>query len=79
MDLALLPRVASFLVAKQFKANMTKGNTSPFSSPLVSTNLPFLAPKKYYDLYPAAEMIDLPKKPDVPKDFPPIARGTGGE
>ena len=35
--------------------------------------LPFYAPSKYYDLYPPAEQIDLPKNLDAPKDMPDIA------
>ena len=66
---------------KQLKKNMTEGNTSPFflAVGFHKPHLPFLAPKKYYDMYPAAEMIDLPMNPDVPKDFPPIAREVSGE
>ena len=67
---------------QQLKKNMTNGNSSsPFflAVGFHKPHLPFLAPKKYYDLYPPAEQIDLPKNPDVPKDFPPIARGIPGE
>ena len=67
---------------QQLKKNMTNGNSSsPFflAVGFHKPHLPFLAPKKYYDLYPPAEQIDLPKNPDVPKDFPPIARGLPGE
>ena len=64
---------------KELKKNMTKGNSSPFflAVGFHKPHLPFQAPSKYYDLYPPAEKIDLPKNPDVPKDFPPIARGLG--
>ena len=64
---------------KELKKNVTKGNTSPFflAVGFLKPHLAFFAPGKYYDMYPPAEMIDLPMNPDVPKDFPPIARGLG--
>lgn len=64
---------------KQIKKNMTEGNTSPFflAVGFHKPHLPFLAPEKYYNLYPPADNIELPMNPDVPKDFPPIARSIG--
>ena len=64
---------------KELKKNMTKGNTSPFflAVGFLKPHLAFFAPGKHCDMYPPAEMIDLPMNPDVPKDFPPIARGLG--
>ena len=67
---------------QQLKKNMTKGNRiSPFflAVGFHKPHLPFLAPKRYYDLYPSADQIDLPNNPDVPKEFPPIARSLPGE
>ncbi|UCD30336.1 MAG: sulfatase [Planctomycetota bacterium] len=41
-------------------------------------HLPFVAPKKYFDLYPP-EKFKLPDNPFPPKDVPPIALMTWGE
>ena len=41
-------------------------------------HLPFIAPKKYFDLYPA-EKIRLPDNPFPPKDVPPLALTNFGE
>ena len=42
-------------------------------------HLPFVAPKKYFDLYPPAEAIDLSPNPKPAKDVPPIALTNFGE
>ncbi|GMU20125.1 MAG: iduronate-2-sulfatase [Phycisphaerae bacterium] len=41
-------------------------------------HLPFVAPKKYFDLYPP-EKIRLPDNPQPPTDVPPFALTTWGE
>ena len=41
-------------------------------------HLPFYAPEKYFDKYPPADQIELAANPDVPTDFPPIARAICG-
>lgn len=41
-------------------------------------HLPFIAPKKYFDLYPLSS-IRLPDNESLPKDAPSIAAQTGGE
>lgn len=41
-------------------------------------HLPFVAPKKYYDLYPLDE-VSLPDDPTVPEGTPAFAAETGGE
>ncbi|MCP4249274.1 MAG: sulfatase-like hydrolase/transferase, partial [bacterium] len=41
-------------------------------------HLPFIAPKKYFDLYPP-EKIRLPDNPFPPKDVPPLALTNFGE
>ncbi|MBN1347359.1 MAG: sulfatase [Phycisphaerae bacterium] len=41
-------------------------------------HLPFVAPKRYFDLYPA-EGIRLAENPFPPKDVPPLALTTWGE
>ncbi|GAB4139107.1 MAG: sulfatase [Thermogutta sp.] len=41
-------------------------------------HLPFVAPKRYFDLYPRAE-IALAPNPEPPKNCPPIALTTWGE
>ena len=60
----------------QIKQNRSKGDDSPFflAVGFHKPHLPFYCAKKYYDMYPPAEKIELPKNPEVPKDFPPIAR-----
>ena len=62
-----MPLVATL---KELKKNMTKGSTSPFFLAIgfLKPHLAFFALGKYYDMYPPAEMIDLPMNPDVPKD-----------
>ena len=58
------------------KQNRSKGDNTPFflAVGFYKPHLPFRAPSKYYDLYPPAEQIEPPKNPDVPTNFPPIAR-----
>jgi iduronate 2-sulfatase len=41
-------------------------------------HLPFVAPKKYYDLYPR-ESIKLPSNPELPKDAPAWVTNNSGE
>ena len=64
---------------QEIKQNRSKGDNRPFfvAVGFHKPHLPFYCAKKYYDMYPPAEQIALPKNPDVPKDFPPIARGFG--
>ena len=66
---------------QQIKLNQTKGNNSPFFMAVGfhKPHLPFYAPAKYYDMYPAAEDIKPPPNPDGPKDAPPIAWTVSGE
>ena len=61
---------------QEIKKNRSAGDNTPFflAVGFHKPHLPFRAPSKYYDLYPPAEQIEPPKNPDVPKDFPPIAR-----
>jgi arylsulfatase A-like enzyme len=44
----------------------------------IKPHLPFVAPKKYYDLYPR-ESIQLPTNPELPKDAPPWVTNNSGE
>ena len=64
----------------EIKKNRSKGDNRPFflAVGFHKPHLPFYCAKKYYDMYPPAEQIALPKNPDVPQNFPPIARGLGG-
>jgi iduronate 2-sulfatase len=41
-------------------------------------HIPFIAPKKYYDLYPL-DKIELPAHPDLPQGVPAFAAEPGGE
>ena len=68
-------------VLKEFKKNQTGGDKHPFflAVGFHKPHLPFFAPSKYYDLYPPAEQIELPKNPDVPKDMPDVAFSVWGE
>ncbi len=62
---------------KEIKENRTKGDSRPFFLALGihKPHLPFFCAEKYFDMYPPAEQIEPPKNTDVPKNFPPIARG----
>ena len=66
---------------KEIKKNRTKGVQTPFflATGFHKPHLPFFAPSKYYDMYPPAENIKLPKNPDAPKDIPPTSWSTSGE
>ena len=67
------------ITLQEIKKNHSLGDNIPFflAVGFHKPHLPFRAPSKYYDLYPPADKIDPPKNPDVPSDFPPIARGLG--
>ena len=71
-------RIASYAIntLQQIKQNRSKGDNRPFfvAVGFHKPHLPFYCTKKYYDMYPPAEQVALPDNPDVPKDFPPIAR-----
>ena len=44
-----------------------------------SADLPWFAPKEFYDLYPAAETLPGPTHPNIPIGMPGVAwHGTGG-
>ncbi len=57
-----------------------KAETSPFflAVGFHKPHLPFIAPKKYFDLYPP-ESIKLPDNYHAPKDCPPAALHNSGE
>ncbi|MEA2736499.1 MAG: iduronate 2-sulfatase [Humisphaera sp.] len=42
-------------------------------------HLPFVAPKKYFDLYPPADQIELPENRTAPQNAPEFATTTFGE
>ncbi len=64
---------------KQIKENRTKGDNRPFflAVGFHKPHLPFYCAQKFYDMYPPSDQIQPPKNPNVPKNFPPIARGLG--
>ena len=66
---------------KQIKQNRTKGDNKPFflAAGFHKPHLPFFAPSKYYDMYPAAKEIALPKNPAAPVGIPPIAWSSSFE
>ena len=68
-------------VLRALKQNRTKGDDRPFflAVGFHKPHLPFYAPSRYYDMYPAAEDIDSPMNPNAPKDIPPIAWSTSRE
>ena len=74
-------KIASYAIStlKEIKQNRTKGDNRPFfvAVGFHKPHLPFYCAKKYYDMYPPVEQIAPPMNPDVPKDFPPIARAFG--
>ena len=74
-------KIANYAIStlNEIKQNRSKGDNRPFflAVGFHKPHLPFYCAKKYYDMYPIPEQIALPKNPDVPKDFPPIARSFG--
>ena len=64
---------------QQLKQNQSKGDDRPFflAVGFHKPHLAFYAPAKYFDKYPSADQIKLAANPDVPTDFPPIARAIG--
>ena len=75
-------KIASYAITtlKEIEQNRSKGDERPFflAVGFHKPHLEWYCAKKYYDMYPPAEQIAPPKNPDVPKDFPPIARGFCG-
>ncbi len=65
-------------VINQLKENRTKGDVRPFflAVGFHKPHIPFLAPSKYFDLYPTANNTELPSNPNPPQLMPPIAWST---
>ena len=65
-------------ILQELKQNRSQGDNRPFfvAVGFHKPHVPWYAPSKYYDLYPPAQDIQLPENPDVPKDFPPVARAV---
>ena len=65
---------------RQLKQNQSNGDNRPFflAVGFHKPHVPFYAPSKYFDKYPPADQIKLADNPDVPTDFPPIARAICG-
>ena len=76
-------QIADFAIKtlKAIKQNWTEGDNTPFflAAGFHKPHLPFYAPSKYYDLYPPADQIPLPRNPNAPIDMPPIAWSVSGE
>jgi iduronate 2-sulfatase len=68
------------MIANKAISSLREFNGEPFFMAVgfFRPHLPFIAPKKYYDLYPLKE-VSLPEYPDVPEGTPAFAAETGGE
>ena len=65
-------------ILQEIKQNRSHGDNTPFfvAVGFHKPHVPWYAPSKYYDLYPPAEDVELPKNPNVPTGFPPVARAV---
>jgi iduronate 2-sulfatase len=68
------------MIADKAIDNLGEFNGDPFFMAVgfFRPHLPFVAPNKYYDLYPLEE-VSLPLHPDVPEGTPAFTAQTGGE
>ncbi len=71
-------KIADYAITtmRQIKENRTKGDTRPFflAVGFHKPHLPFYCAEEFYNMYPPADQIELPKNPNVPTNFPAIAR-----
>ncbi len=75
-DGQIADKAINYLAA--LKENKSKGDDRPFflAVGFHKPHLPFIAPSRYFDMYPPTSEIRLADNPNVPEDIPPVAYST---